>query len=287
MLNPDLKLEVEAALHSPIVQSFSVGGGSISRTFSIVLANGYRYFLKTGVPLEMLCAEFRGLQELRKCNCIDVPEPVSVGPNHLVMEWIERGNEKSGFFEGFGKRLAQMHSVSSKHFGFEENNFIGLTPQVNNASAGVTASWIDFYLLCRLEPQMALARQNGYSTPLMEQLFAQLRIRLPDLLSGSEEPPALLHGDLWAGNFMVGQAGQPVIFDPAVYYGHREADLAMTRLFGGFTQDFYNAYQREWPLPPGYRKREPVYLLYHVLNHLNCFGFSYRNHAIELMQSCL
>lgn len=287
MLNPDLKLEIEAALYSPVVQSFSVGGGSISRTFSIVLANGKRYFLKTGVPSAMLRAEFRGLMELRKGGCIDVPEPVSVGPNHLVMEWIERGNEKSGFFEEFGKRLARMHSFSSERFGFYEDNFIGQTPQINNASAGVTSSWTNFYLLCRLEPQMALARQNGYVTQRMEELFDQLRVRLPDLLSGSDEPPALLHGDLWAGNFMIGPAGHPVIFDPAVYYGHREADLAMTRLFGGFTQEFYNAYQKEWPLPAGYRKREPVYLLYHVFNHLNLFGFSYRNHAIELMQSCL
>jgi fructosamine-3-kinase len=144
--------------------------------------------------------------------------------------------------------------------------------------------WATFYFNKRLLYQYDLADKNGFVDSTFKSLFLNLKSCLPEVLDGSEEVPSLLHGDLWGGNFMVDSKGAPVLIDPAVYYGHREAEMAMTNLFGGFDPDFYEAYNTEWPLKPGYQQREAVYTLYHVLNHLNLFGSAYRSQTLALLK---
>ncbi|MFT3740077.1 MAG: fructosamine kinase family protein [Breznakibacter sp.] len=284
-MDKELKDELENVLGSRVIDCKPVSGGSISRTNKIVLQNTQPFFVKSDVPKPMLDAEAIGLAEIRRCGCIKVPEVIALGDSYLVMEWIEPGRRDRDFFRAFGRQLALMHKFVSDGFGFKSDNFIGSTAQLNMVQDNVLISdWASFYLNYRLLPQFNMAKDNGYIDSYMEKLFGRIVHILPDILHGCEEGPSLLHGDLWGGNFMVGACGEPVLIDPAVYYGHREADLAMTKLFGGFDPEFYLAYERQWPLGPGANKREPVYLLYHVLNHLNLFGTSYRWQVIELME---
>lgn len=284
MMEKQVLDEIEALLGSKIVDCRPVAGGSVSRTNKLVLQNARIYFVKSGVSKIMLDAEAEGLSEIRKCGCVKVPQVVALGSSFMVMEWIEKGRRGRDFFKVLGRQLAMMHRYGAEAFGFKSDNFIGSTPQYNVPVGSQSSEWAVFYMDKRLRPQFDMARANGYVDGHMERLFERISQRLPDLLDGSSETPSLLHGDLWGGNYMVGSLGEPVLIDPAVYYGHREADLAMTKLFGGFDADFYSAYEHEWPLEKGSKLREPVYLLYHVLNHLNLFGSSYRWQSIELME---
>jgi fructosamine-3-kinase len=152
------------------------------------------------------------------------------------------------------------------------------------SSSATVDNWLTFYFDKRLLTQFKLAEKNGYVDDQFSSLFKNLENKLPNILAGSEEPPSLIHGDLWQGNFLISPSGEPVLIDPAVYYGHREAELAMTKLFGGFPESFYNAYKLAYPLKPGYEYREGIYSLYHVLNHLNLFGSGYKSQAISLMK---
>ena len=165
-----------------------------------------------------------------------------------------------------------------EQFGFPEDNFIGSTPQLN----GYRDAWCGFYLENRIDYQVEMSGDRSIS-----ESWRKLRGLVPELLEGTEEPPSLIHGDLWAGNVISGPEGQPVLIDPAAYYGHREMELGMTRLFGGFTEEFYSAYDVEYPLKPGWRGRMNLYILYHVLNHFNMFGGGYRSQAVGLMNSYL
>jgi len=176
-----------------------------------------------------------------------------------------------------------MHKYNSDRFGFFEDNFIGSTPQINTQED----SWLDFYWKHRLNYQHKLAQKNGLSDEKMDELFSKIEHKLPDILEGSEDKPSLVHGDLWNGNYLVGPDGSAFIIDPAVYYGHREADLGMTKLFGGFAPEFYEAYQAEFPLADGWEYREEIYKLYHVMNHLNLFGSSYYGQAVQILRSYL
>ena len=241
-------------------------------------------FTKSGRPSRTYLCEANGLKELASAGVIDVARVISVGDTYITTEYIEHGIEKPDFFVDFGKKMALLHRCTSPSFGFYEDNFIGATPQLNIPDADEKGDWLTFYFRKRLLFQYQLAEKNGYVTPEMASAFARLENKLEDILKGSEEPPCLLHGDLWSGNFLCNSSGNPVLIDPAVYYGHREADLAMTRLFGGFPEIFYEAYQQEYPLPEGWRYREDVYKLYHVLNHLNLFGAGYLHQAIRILQ---
>ncbi len=181
-----------------------------------------------------------------------------------------------------GEQLAALHGIPGDRFGWSRDNYIGTTPQLNSPSD----DWIGFWRDCRLGPQLAMARDAGFGSRLSdrgERLLAGL-----DVLLGDHEPVAsLLHGDLWAGNKAYTPAGQPVIFDPASYHGDRETDIAMSELFGGFEQAFYDAYQACSPLPAGYPLRRDLYKLYHVLNHLNLFGSAYLCRSESLIDSLL
>ena len=180
-----------------------------------------------------------------------------------------------------------MHRNSSESFGFYEDNFIGSNIQINIPEAGEAESWPDFYLNKRILFQYKLAEKNGYSTDELKNVIHRIESKIHDILKGSEEPPALLHGDLWSGNYIVDESGTACLIDPAVYYGHREADLAMTRLFGGFSQEFYESYMDTFPLPDNHKERENIYKLYHALNHLNLFGNGYYNTSLALAKTYL
>jgi fructosamine-3-kinase len=231
----------------------------------------------------MFEAEASGLQEIYNSRTLRVPVPICWGRNEsrswLVMEFLERGSAGREGAESLGRGLASMHRFSSEKFGWVRDNTIGTTPQFNRLSS----NWIQFWRDHRLGYQLQLAKANGYTgklQPLGERLMAELDAFFMDTLT----VPSLLHGDLWSGNYTFDSAGQPVLFDPAIYYGDREADLAMTELFGGFPTNFYAAYRETYPLDPGYVIRKDLYNLYHILNHLNLFGEGYLNQAEEMME---
>ena len=238
--------------------------------------------LRTDDP-QMLLAEADGLQALSACRALRVPQLLAAeerdGGAYLLMEWLDFGGKTAPGAAQLGARLAAQHRNLGARFGWRRNNFIGATPQFNTPSD----EWAVFYREHRLGFQLQLAAENGYRGALQEQ-GARLLESLPEFFTGYRPQPSLLHGDLWAGNWGVLATGAPVIFDPAVYYGDREADLAMTELFGGFSPEFYSAYDAVWPHAAGYRARRDLYNLYHVLNHLNLFGESYYPQALEMMR---
>ncbi len=263
-----------------------LGGGCINRAF--VLRDGSRaWFVKLNNArrLEMFAAEAAGLEALAAAEAIRVPHPLCVGTAgdeaFLVLEFIAFGRSSPRSPATAGRQLAALHRQTQDRFGWWRDNFIGATPQANNEDP----DWARFWQERRLRPQLDLALARGYGGRLQER-GQRLLAACPALLNHTP-PPALLHGDLWGGNLAYDQAGQAVIFDPATYYGDREADLAMTELFGGFNADFYAAYRESWPLDPGYPVRRDLYNLYHVLNHLNLFGAGYLGQAQSMIDRLL
>ncbi|MFW5695842.1 MAG: fructosamine kinase family protein [Alkalispirochaeta sp.] len=257
----------------------SIGGGSINDTRRITLTNGEHLFLKTNsqAHVDLFAEEARGLLALQQARGPRVPTPLGLfetrDAQFLVMEWIASGRPGGDFWARFGGDLARMHRTNrAPRCGFSHDNHIGATEQPN----GWMVSWHEFFGERRLLFQVELARKHGRADAAMEQGVRAIVKKLPELIPAVDEGGAsILHGDLWGGNYMVSDNNEPVLIDPAVYYGHREADLAMTHLFGGFSPEFYRAYQAEWPLVPGYEQRRDIYNLYHLLNHLNLFGGSY------------
>ncbi len=262
-----------------IVDKSSVGGGCIADSKIVKTQSGKSYFLKRGFSNGMFLSEANGLRELAKASVIRIPNVIGVGDDFLLLECISSGIKKRDFFESFGEKLALMHKFSQQEYGFYEDNFIGSSVQKNDYSL----SWSEFYLTNRLLFQYKLLEKSNSLTPELKSKFKLLEKKVPDILDSVHEPAVLLHGDLWGGNFMVDEEGEPVLIDPAVYYGHRETDLAMTKLFGGFSPAFYAAYNQTNPLVEGYSYRENLYLLYHVMNHLNLFGSGYYRQTIALM----
>jgi fructosamine-3-kinase len=264
----------------------SVGGGCINTT--VRLGDGRQsWFIKVNAASmrDMFEAERAGLEELAGAAAIRVPHPLAVGcdgaQSWLVLEDIRLGQPCPGSARDAGRRLAALHRATATAFGWSRDNTIGATPQPN----AWTASWLDFWRDRRLGHQLQLAARNGYGRRLQD-LGRRLMERLPALLDHAPAP-SLLHGDLWGGNIGYTAEGEPVIFDPAVYYGDREADLAMTELFGGFGGEFYAGYREAWPLDAGYSTRKVLYNLYHVLNHLNLFGGGYGAQAESMMARLL
>jgi protein-ribulosamine 3-kinase len=246
-------------------------------------------FMKEGPPESygMLAAEAAGLAELRSAQAVRVPVVHDVGSTAtkawLALEWLQFSTRAGGAAEAaLGEQLALQHRRAAAGFGWHRDNTIGLTPQLN----GWSDSWVTFFRERRLRYQLDLAERNGYSGRLRERA-ALLLERIGEFFTDYQPIPSLLHGDLWGGNWGADDSGRPVIFDPAVYYGDREADLAMTRLFGGFGADFYAAYETAWPVDAGARTRRDLYNLYHVLNHANLFGDSYLPQARALIDNLL
>ena len=263
-----------------------LGGGDIAQASRLRLSDGRDLFYKTAAGA-MFPAEARGLEELAVPGCIRIPTVVAVADDFLALEAITPGRRRQDFPRDFGRRLARLHRHSSAHFGFVEDNFIGATPQLNPRVAAGPGVWAGWFWEHRLLFQLRLAEQHHRASRALIQAVSGLEARIGELLEGSDEPPSLLHGDLWGGNYLVDEHGDPVLIDPAVYYGHREAELAMTMLFGGFGPAFYTAYEQEWRLPHGWRERMPLYQLYHLLNHLNLFGGGYGHQAERVARSYL
>ncbi|MEX1054514.1 MAG: fructosamine kinase family protein, partial [Rhodothermales bacterium] len=228
---------------------------------------------------ETFSAEAAGLAILREAGSpLLVPVVLFVRggrPGILLTEWIESGSKGKDFWEDFGRGLARLHRYTGPGYGLDRDNFIGRLPQSNARHE----SWVEFFVQERIEPQVRRAKEGGRWNSSwnagLEKLTTCLTALLPDCPEAS-----LIHGDLWGGNFLVAKNGAAALIDPAVYFGHRETDLAMTELFGGFDRRFYAAYREEWPLEPGYEERREVYNLYHLLNHLNHFGGGYAG-AVE------
>ena len=256
-----------------------VSGGSIHRCYRW-LCGDESVFVKVADEsgADALAAEAAGLEALASAQAVRVPRVLAWGAAgrsaFLALEWFESRPAGRVAEHRLGERLAAQHRVTGPQFGFTTDNFIGSTPQPN----GPLPDWTEFFRERRLRQQLSLAAQRGFA-PLLEQPGARLLESVGALLAGHRPDASLLHGDLWAGNWLATVNEEPVIFDPAVYYGDREADLAMTRLFGGFGRAFYQAYETEAPLPAGHAVRAELYNLYHLLNHANLFGGGYARQA--------
>jgi len=286
-VNPVLLADLTAAISAVSGRTFACerqsaqGGGCINRGFALTGGDGRCYFAKLNDAdnLDMFEAEADGLRELESAGTIRVPRPITSGSSgneaFLVLEWLNL--EAQGRPADLGRQLAQLHRQSQSTFGWWRDNSIGSTPQHNSP----TPDWVAFFRTQRLRPQLDLARRNDAPRALLQQ-GEHLLERLEAFFPGYYPIPSLLHGDLWGGNHGYVD-GAPVLFDPAVYYGDREADLAMTELFGGYPAAFHAAYREAWPLDPGYRVRKHLYNLYHVLNHFNLFGGGYVAQAEQML----
>ena len=242
-------------------------------------------FIKTGPEsaLAMFEAEAEGLRELAAAGEVRVPAVldcgVDGGRSFIAIERLALAAADASIERRFGEQLAALHRHTVDRYGWFRDNTIGATPQRNDHGD----DWIEFFRTHRLGFQLELAAKNGFGGELQD-LGARLVDILPALFEGHEPEASLLHGDLWGGNWGAAD-GEPVIFDQAVYYGYRETDIAMSRLFGGFGRAFYAAYEASWPLADGHERRLALYQLYHVLNHLNLFGRSYLGQALHLLRS--
>jgi len=280
------KAKIEEKLGSKIKSFTSLSGGCISDAYKITIADGSNHFLKYNptTSIDMFVKEANGLNELAKAKSIRIPKVLSVNKDYILLEFIFAGNKKKNFFEEFGRNFAEMHKFTSDYFGFYEDNYIGANPQSNIPAEKEKTNWVSFYFNKRILFQLQLAEKLGHSTAELRKSISKLEEKIEEIIGAANEKPSLLHGDLWGGNYMVDESGSAVLIDPAVYYGHREADLGMTKLFGGFSSEFYTAYDETFPLEDGYDYRENIYKLYHVLNHLNLFGGGYYSQAISLIK---
>ena len=263
-----------------------VSGGDINQSFIISGHHDTAYFVKLNdaALLTMFEQEALALNRLFDANTVTVPKPLTYGVaqsySYLVLSC--HPIQSDGDYYILGQKLANLHRHTHSRHGWDHDNFIGTTIQKNSSRA----NWLEFWREQRLLPQFELAYNNGYSDRLSA-MADQLTGDLPGILDGHEPVPSLLHGDLWGGNIGFVAPDQPILFDPASYYGDRETDLAMTELFGGFQAEFYAGYNETWPLPEGYERRKKLYQLYHMLNHLNLFGSSYLGSCGRLINHLL
>jgi protein-ribulosamine 3-kinase len=286
MMQNEILIRIDKHLDKKIVSQKPISGGCISDSSIIQTISGEKYFLKINnhVPADMFVKEAIGLKEIEKSNSIRVPLVELAQDNFILMECIEASSKSKRFFKDFGIEFAKMHKYNGSCFGFYEDNYIGSTIQKNIPTEEEKDDWIKFYFSKRLLFQFKLAEKNGYVDSDLRKYFNRLENKIDKILVAESEKPVLLHGDLWAGNYIVDENGRACLIDPAVYYGNREADLAMTKLFGGFIKEFYDSYNEFYPLNDGYDYRENIYKLYHVLNHLNLFGRGYYQQALALIK---
>lgn len=270
-----------------ILRTTAAGGGCINSAYRLE-GEGRAYFAKLNRQelLPMFEAEAEGLREIAAAATLRAPLPVcsgvAGGQAWLVMENLALSSGRGACDRLLGRRLAALHKIPRPFFGWHRDNTIGASPQPNSPCG----DWPGFWAGQRLGFQLELAKNQGYGGKLQRE-GEKLLERLPVFFAGHPPPPSLLHGDLWGGNYAADESGQPVVFDPACYYGDREADIAMTELFGGFGGDFYAAYQEAWPLDAGYATRKILYNLYHVINHLNLFGGGYLGQAESMVAQLL
>lgn len=257
--------------HGELESAHSVGGGCINQGTRLKTSAGRSFFLKVNpsAPHDVFACEAHGLKALRDAGGPTVPQVFLVGERFLLLEDLNPAPPRKEYWALFGRQLAALHRNVQKRFGFDEDNYIGSTPQPN---AWDEDGW-RFFAERRLLYQARLAHDRGCLSAQDLKCVARLATRLNELIP--EQPGSLLHGDLWSGNAISDRHGGPAMIDPAAHYGWREAELGMTSLFGGFPEAFYAAYEQAWPLEPGWRERLRIYNLYHLLNHVNLFGGGY------------
>ncbi len=288
----DLDATIEAVVEGEtgrpfrIVDRSTAAGGCISEAFRVRGEDGRSWFVKVNrrIRLPLFEAEASGLRAMAETKTVRVPSVVGTGESggagFIVMEALELGGHRAGSADELGRLLAEMHRAMGPGFGFEADNFIGETPQLNTP---MSDDWPSFFAGKRLEPQFRWAREKGLriegSDTLLESIEAFFRDYRP--------VPSLLHGDLWGGNIDTDEHGHPVLYDPAAYYGDREADIAFTELFGGPGEAFYRSYREHWPLDEGYPVRKTLYNLYHIVNHFNHFGGRYGAQARSMVRELL
>ena len=280
---------VTQAMRVPVKRAQPLAGGDINDAYSMELADGNTVFVKSNqqAPRAMFQAEARGLAWLAEAGALRVPAVLAVGthptsPGFLVLELIRSGARRRDYDENLGRGLAALHRFGAAGFGLDHDNFIGRLPQRNVPHK----TWAEFYRSRRLEPQLQRAVERGLASPSARRGLERIMATMEDLV-GPPEPPARVHGDLWGGNLLVDQSGGPCLIDPAVYGGHREMDLAMMRLFGGFGPRVFEAYAEAYPLSPGHEQRVPLYQLYPLLVHVNLFGRSYLSSVEEALAQLL
>lgn len=286
----EMKKKIQQALEkigdtSKISEMLVVSGGDINQAF-YVKTDQQEYFIKgnSNVPSHFFKVEAKGLQLIKDSKTIPVPsvfyfdEPENNEEGVLVLEWID-GDKEKDTEERLGSYLAQMHQTYAKAHGFDEDTFIGTLPQPNRWYD----SWIEYYHDARLVPQFNQAAERGRLPLDRKQLMKKLMERLPNWIS-DDVKPSLLHGDLWGGNWMVGQNGEPYLIDPSIFYGDHAFELAFTELFGGYSEGFYKAYNEQFPLPDNYEDIKPLYQLYYLLAHLNLFGEPYGSSVDRILK---
>ncbi|MDH3201245.1 MAG: fructosamine kinase family protein [Myxococcales bacterium] len=284
---PNLRAALERRLGTTVQAARALSGGDINDAFEVSLESGERIFVKThpNPPRGMFEAEACGLRWLDEAGAVRVPQVLALsdeGPAYLALELLTPGKRVDGFDEELGRGLAALHAHGAPSFGLDRDNFIGRLPQ-SNAAAG---DWPSFYWRRRLEAQLRLAINRGLIDSGTGREFTALERVLADRV-GPAEPPSRLHGDLWGGNLHVDDGGRPCLIDPAAYGGHREVDLAMMRLFGGFGPRVFAAYEEAWPLSPGAEERIPLYQLYPLLVHVNLFGGAYVASVKRALSKCV
>ncbi|MBC2606768.1 fructosamine kinase family protein [Pelagicoccus albus] len=284
------KARIEAAISEQLGTIFQIesqkalGGGCINDAYCLQ-GDGHRFFLKSNRPdfSSAFSSEAEALNELADTQTVRVPKVLasfeSSNKSYLILEYIEPARSGSRDWAKLGRQLAELHKIQKPFFGWKRDNFIGATPQPNPRGE----NWDEFFKEHRLKRMLTLCQKLGYRIPGADQLLQTL----PDFFESYAPQPSLLHGDLWSGNVAFDSDGAPFVFDPASYYGDRETDLAFTEFFGGFSPEFYTAYQDAFPLAAGYEKRKILYNLYHCLNHLYLFGSSYSFQAEQMVRQLL
>ena len=286
MISSRFKEHIAQAIGSPISKVNTVSGGDISKAYCVHTST-HRFFLKvneSAIALEMFLAEKKGLENINLAKTIKAPKVIHCGQHkncsYLLLEFIESKNPTSKDFEALGHQLADLHTFSvGDSFGWTQDNYIGSLPQSNKNHP----EWTLFYVHERLLPQLKMAKEKGLldSSDIPSE---------SNLVKGCLEfypkvKPALLHGDLWSGNYLISTQGIPYLIDPALYFGHHEVDLAMTQLFGGFSSRFYAAYAEQIPVETLQDERRDIYQLYYLLVHLNLFGRTYYPPVIQLLKT--
>ena len=276
-------LEQSLGSTTKLIEYNSVTGGCINSCFRLSTTNG-EYFIKYHqlAYLDMFEKEFRGLQALQTTGTLTVPTSISTGTvderSYLLMEYLNPSAPKNNYWKQLGHGLAKLHQISNDRFGWNEPNYIGRLVQTNQWHE----HWHEFFWTQRIISQLQLALENALMDVDQVRQFEKLYVKLNEVLP--DEEPALLHGDLWSGNVIVNADGTPALVDPAVYFGHREMELAFTRLFGGFDQQFYLTYEQVAPLSPGFDQRVDLYNLYPLLVHLNLFGSGYLGQVLSVLK---